>query len=500
MRNSAWYHKLWRNKFDSLPVKDATDASWAGMHQLLNEQMPVSTIGGHGPNLSTGAKLFKIIGYTLSVAATVSTVVYLTVPKSKNKHKEIEKKIIPAFSDSITVDSSKVLNYNEIADTTIIKDSIDQKGNAITDLTGQNRGVDHDSALVVKSTNGIESVTSTATKPNAVSAIKHNQHVTQRHDHVRPFENLGTGSSQPSSKVDVYGYKSQNADSSFTKGSSLLLVPNGFKQGNTFSNDLPSPISILINERAVLQTYASNNLRNASTDNKRRGANNKAGKTTVAKTPKVKEAKPLKIKTAKTKRENDISEPTYSYGITTGLNVQKGNSSFYAGISGAYALSNKWQLAVGVNINSYQKIAGEFTHPSYYRPDSVPPFTIAATRKVITVDIPLTAGYKLSKHISIKAGPVISFVGKQSEMMTKLNPIADPRDTLYHSKTIDSTLVNTVNNKVNIGLTGGVSIHFKQFDINGSYQWLTPYKVSNSLGSFKQTNQVFRIGVGYRFK
>jgi hypothetical protein len=160
MRNSAWYHKLWRNKFDSLPVKDAADASWAGMHQLLNEQMPVSTIGGHGPNVSTGAKLFKIIGYTLSVAATVSTVVYLTVPKSKNKHKEIEKKITPAFSDSITVDSSKVLNYNDIADTTIIKDSIDQKGNAITDLTGQNRGVDHDSALVVKSTNGIESVTS----------------------------------------------------------------------------------------------------------------------------------------------------------------------------------------------------------------------------------------------------------------------------------------------------------------------------------------------------
>ncbi len=85
-------------------------------------------------------------------------------------------------------------------------------------------------------------------------------------------------------------------------------------------------------------------------------------------------------------------------------------------------------------------------------------------------------------------------------MITRLNPIADPRDTLYHSKQIDSTLVNTVSNKVNIGFTGGISIHIKQFDINGSYQWLTPYKVSNSLGSFKQTNQVFRIGIGYRFK
>jgi hypothetical protein len=324
MRNSAWYHKLWRNKFDSLPVKDAADASWAGMHQLLNEQMPVSTIGGHGPNLSTGAKLFKIIGYTLSVAATVSTAVYLTVPKSKNKHKEIEKKIKHNLSDSMLVDSSKVLNYNEIADTTIIKDSIDQKGNAITDLARQNRGVDHDSALVVKPENGVENVTSSVAKSKAGSSVKNKDAAPQRRDHVRPFENLVERSSKTASKVDVYGYKSQNADSSFTKGSSLLLVPNGFKQGNTFSNDLPSPISILINERAVLQTYASNNLRNASTNNKRRGANNKAGRTTVAKTPKVKEARPTRIKTAKTKRENDITEPTYSYGNNNRVECTKG--------------------------------------------------------------------------------------------------------------------------------------------------------------------------------
>jgi hypothetical protein len=257
----------------------------------------------------------------------------------------------------------------------------------------------------------------------------------------------------------------------------------------------------LINQRAVLQTYANGNLRNAlSTSNNRRGANNKADHTTVGKTQKVKTIKPPKVKPLKIKQESDIKVPTYSYGIAAGMNVQKGNSSFYAGISGAYSLSKKWQLSVGVNVNSYQKIAGEFTHPSYYRPDSLPPFTIAATRKVITVDIPLTAGYKLSKHITVKAGPVISFVTKQSEIMTKLNPIADPRDTIYHSKEINRALANTIMNKVNIGLTGGISIHIKKFDINGSYQWLKPYKVSDSLGSFKQTNQVFRIGIGYRFK
>ncbi|NII84000.1 MULTISPECIES: hypothetical protein [unclassified Pedobacter] len=498
MRNSAWYHKLWRNKFDSLPVQDAADASWAGMHKLLNEQMPISTIGGHGPNLSTGAKLFKIIGYTLSVAATVSTVGYFTVLKSKNKQKEIEKKVKPAILDSIVIDSSKVINYNNLGDTTVIKDSIDQNGNAINDVVVQNRGVDNDSAQVVKDVNDNEKLILSAVKPNAVSQNKHDG--TQKRDNFGRFENLSSRSLKPSSKVDNHEPKGRNIDRSFMNRQNLLLIPDSDQETNGFFKQLASPVSIL-NQRVVLQTYAPVDLQSTSSiKNSRRGSNNKADRTTAGKTPKVKNIKSPKIKTTKIKQESEIIEPTYSYGVTTGMNVQKGNSSFYAGIFGTYALSKKWKLAVGVNVNSYQKIVGEFTHPSYYRPDSLPPFTITATRKVITVDIPLTAAYKLSKHISVKAGPVISFVGKQSEMITRLNPIADPRDTLYHSKQIDSTLVNTVSNKVNIGFTGGISIHIKQFDINGSYQWLTPYKVSNSLGSFKQTNQVFRIGIGYRFK
>ncbi|MBT2564012.1 hypothetical protein J7E50_20355 [Pedobacter sp. ISL-68] len=497
MRNSAWYHKLWRNKFDSLPIKDASDASWAGMHKLLNEQMPISTIGGPGTHLSTGAKLFKIIGYTLSVAATVSAVGYFAVLKSKNKQKEIEKKVKPAILDSIVVDSSKVINYSNFADTIIIKDSVDRDGNAVNDLAEQNKNIDNGSVQDVKRVNGNENIISFAAKPNAGSPIKNKHDGTQRRHHFGRFEILSSRSSKPGSKADDHESKGRNVDSSFMNGQNLLLIPNSYQETNGF---FKQPASIL-NQRAVLQTYAPGDSQSASSiNNRRKGSNNKEDRTTGGKTQKVKNVKSPKIKTTKIKQESEIIVPTYSYGVTTGMNVQKGNSSFYVGISGAYLLSKKWQLSVGVNVNSYQKIAGEFTHPSYYRPDSLPPFTIAATRKVITVDIPLTAAYRLSKHISVKVGPVISFVGKQSAMIARLNPIADPRDTLYHSKQIDSTLVNTVSNKVNVGFTGGISIHIKQFDINGSYQWLTPFKVSNSSGSFKQTNQVFRIGIGYRFK
>lgn len=496
MRNSAWYHKFWRNKFDSLPVKDVSDASWAGMHKLLNEQMPISTPGGHGPNVSTGAKLFKVIGYSLSVAVTASTVGYFTILKSKNKQHETNHKVKPILVDSILVDSDKVLNYNEIADTTILKDSINGAGEAINAAVEQNKAVGHDGIRLEEQTKDIENLTLSPAKTNAVSPFKNRQDVTKKSDRFKPFDNLSAQPLSVNSKVEVPRNIGQKVDSSFTKGSALLLAPEGFQRENSLFNFLPSPISIL-GQNTALPMYSANNLRNASSGNSDKKQNNKKAEYIISgKNQKAKNIRMPKIKTVKTKQKND-AEPTYSYGITTGMNVQKGNSSFYAGIFGTYALNKKCQLAMGLNLNSYQKIAGEFTHPNYFRPDSLPPFTIAATRKVITVDIPLTAAYRLSKHISVKAGPVISFVGKQSEMTIK---IANPRDTLYHSKQIDSTLVNTVSNKVNIGFIGGISIHIKQFDINGNYQWLTPYKVSNSLGSFKQTNQVFRIGIGYRFK
>ncbi|MFD2583825.1 hypothetical protein ACFSR6_15095 [Pedobacter vanadiisoli] len=500
MRNSAWYHKLWRNKFDSFPVKDTSDAAWAGMHKLLNEQMPVSTAGGHGPHVSTGAKLFKIIGYTLSVAVTASTVGYFAVLKPKNKQKELHKKIRPILVDSTPVDSNKVLNYNEIADTATIKDSISEAKDSINVALEQDKAVDRAATELLKQTKHMESITSSADRANAVSPFKNGHGVTQRQGQFKSPENLRTATLKATSKVDASRNIVQKADGSFTKGANLLLVPRGFQQSYTFSH-LPSSSSIF-NQNIALQVYRTSDLQNASSinSNNMKGRNrDKADRHTLDKNQKVKNARSGKNKTTKTKQE-DKTEPVYNYGISTGMNVQKDNSSFYAGIFGTYALNKKWKLAVGLNLNSNQKIEGQFTHPSYYRPDSLPPFTIAATRKVITIDIPLTAAYKLSKHIDLKAGPIVSFTGKPSKIITRLNPIADPRDTLYHSKQIDSTLVNTNANKVNIGITGGISIHIKQFDINGSYQWLTPYKVSNSLGSFKQINQVFRIGVGYRFK
>jgi hypothetical protein len=491
MRNSAWYHKLWSKKFDSLPIKDAADASWAGMHKLLNEQLPAGTVGGNPPGISAGAKLFKILGYAFSAAVTVSTVVYVTVPHSKSTRKEIVKENKGLLTDSILTDSNKIESYSKLVDSNLINNR-DTSNN----LTAQH--VNTDSSIAVGDENKTvaggtkKEGNSTVAGLHAVSTSGYQNSIMQKTDRSGVFVNSASQSSNDQSAAAV------TVNSLFKSAKLQLMAPGKFGQENVFQNDSTNHAKNLTTLQPVMQIYANDNgLRTAGSTAKNRDKNKPAGNNTG----KVKKTKPAKIKVPKTpKASNEDDEPKYGYGITGGMNVQKSGSSFYAGLFGSYALNKKWQLIVGVNINSAQKLAREFTHPSYYRPDSLPPFTIADERKVIAVDIPLAAAYRLSKKISIKAGPIIAFSIKQSDVFTKLKPIADPRDTLYHGKAVDSALVNTVANKVSIGFMGGISVHLKRFDINGSYQWLKPNKISNSLGTSNQANQFFKIGVGYRFK
>ncbi|WP_025145884.1 outer membrane beta-barrel protein [Pedobacter jeongneungensis] len=490
MKNSAWYHKLWSKKFDNLPIKDVADASWAGMHKLLNEQMPGGPIGGNPPGVSAGAKLFKILGYVFSAAVTVATVVYVTVPHTKNTKKEIVKENKGRLSDSSLIDSDNVVNYNNIIDSNLINNKDTLNSLAEKNEVGDSRIAKHENQAVA-----------TVTKKNDVSIVAALHSVSAPGHQIKGMEK-----SDPANvAVNLANRQSKHHPAVFSSIDSLdkrrneeLVVSSKFWQDNILQGDAVNQVKNLTSLQPILQLRADYSSLQIASSPKGRDKNKSIGNNS-GKNKKTKEIKLSKSKTIKTKPESiGDGEQKYSYGITGGMNVQKSGSSFSAGLFGSYAFDKKWQLVAGVNINSAQKLAREFTHPSYYRPDSLPPFTIADERKVITVDFPLAAAYRLSKKISVKAGPIIAFSIKQSDVFTKLKPIADPRDTLYHGKAVDSALVNTVANKVSIGFMGGISVHIKQFDINGSYQWLKPNKVSNSLGSSNQANQFFRIGIAYR--
>nr|WP_199082648.1 outer membrane beta-barrel protein [Pedobacter sp. ASV19] len=195
-----------------------------------------------------------------------------------------------------------------------------------------------------------------------------------------------------------------------------------------------------------------------------------------------------------------MTTPTYNYGLETGINKSSNTNSFYLGLSGSYALTKHWLISTGLQFNTLRQLAGEYSHPSYYWPDSLPPFTVNDSRKVLTLNIPLLLEYKINKAISLQAGPLLNLLLKQSNKQGLIAPMADMRDTVYHSKEINQAISKTTVNQVSIGFTGGISLHMGRFDLNGRYQLLSPYKISNDLGSYKATYQTLQFGIGYRFK
>lgn len=215
----------------------------------------------------------------------------------------------------------------------------------------------------------------------------------------------------------------------------------------------------------------------------------------------VKKAKIKKLKSGGSKAPKDKDEripQASNYGINAGLNAS--GSSIYLGVFGNYALSKRWMIGGGLVLNSSRTISGEYSHESYYQPDSLPPFKIIDSRKVMVLDIPLNITYHLSDKISIKGGPVFGLAFNPHAISSTIGRLADTRDTLYHSKKIDTALRNTVINKLNIGFKAGVSFQFGLFNVEGAYQIQSPYKVKSDLGSYHKSFQSFQIGIGYRFK
>lgn len=196
----------------------------------------------------------------------------------------------------------------------------------------------------------------------------------------------------------------------------------------------------------------------------------------------------------------EITTPLYNYDLEIGASLSENNNGFYLGANGYYALNKRWLVSVGLQLHSKRQLSGEYLHPSYFRPDSLPPFQIIDSRKVSSLTVPFLLEYKVSNSISLKAGPLLSLLLRQSDKQNTLGHVPDIRDTVFHTKDINKALSQTTVRPIQIGFTGGISLHLKQFDLNGKYQVLSPYKVSNDLGSYQKAYQALQIGIGYRFK
>ena len=460
MKNSAWYSKLWLKKLSNLSLKEDSGSAWAGMKDMLDAQMPVSSSGGNGGTVAGKpfvAKLVSLIAYVLPVAAAIGMTTYLVLPVViKPEHVVVKKKQQSHLSVDTT--SNKVLSVfpDSLKNANTINNNV-----LLTDDLKVGLAIDTGSNSIVKK---MESRANAAYAMNAQS---------------------GNSQSILSIEKDLVKENAVPTKENTVSGIGNIAIAKGNHELAIEENKAP------VREKTVRQQILDN-----------------AGKASVhdkISASKVETSK--KIKVGLTSKIKEImTTPSYDFGLEGGWSSGK-NNSLYLGAFGSYGISTRLLLNLGIRLNTSTILSGSYiTKPTKVWYDTLSTYKVADRRKVFVLDVPLTMEYRVSNRISINAGPVISFPLSQSNAQTLAELFKAQVPTAKYSDSasnlaVDSTLRHTRVNKINMGLTGGLSIRFNQFYIEGKYfRSLTPYKVSNALGGYQQYNEAFQLGIRYKFK
>jgi hypothetical protein len=116
------------------------------------------------------------------------------------------------------------------------------------------------------------------------------------------------------------------------------------------------------------------------------------------------------------------------------------------------------------------------------------------------VDIPVFAGYNITRNLSIKAGPVINIPLKQVNGNSTFQTIKSGKDTSTYYSTVTSTINNTgFEKKISYGISGGIGLHVKRLLLDATYyHGMQTQKVSSVLGSYTSGINGVQLTVGFK--
>ncbi len=491
MKNSAWYYKLWRKKLNELPVEDDVNSAWDSMHLILDNKIPNGS-GKTSVVKPLVAKLFTLLGYALPAAAMISTVTYISLPK------HIKQKIFKGNHHQAKIKYQNQPKINStLTDSVLFTDSIKPDINSPDSLSNtqtqtqlhaqKTRSVEQYAAYSKSAATGAnlpKTLPVTISSRNSPVVVNLNNHqiklpeILANHTKVKGFNNPLNKQLQQdykqipavdtaSSTGKVAGQNRQNLETDTAK-TIKGITPDykNYEKGSTTAFQLDN----------LLSKPVGGTDKNLPVIGKNKKAYNRSGKT-----------------------GKDLTTPVYKFGFEAGLNAGSKNNNLYAGVNGNLVVSKQLLLGIGLRVNAKQLVEDSYSYPVTYRADSVVLYQIADSRKITAVDIPFTLEYRVANYLSLKAGPVLSFPLVQGTRNYTVTPTGNARDSIYRSKGIDSIAARSAINKIGLGFSGGVSLYFNHIGIEARYQQLTPYKVSNSLGSYKQKNSGFQVGFSYRF-
>ena len=499
MKSSASYNRLWRKKLNELPVKEDADLAWSEMNKLLDEHMPEPN-SGNGATKIWGVKLVSLLGYILPAAAMIGGITYVSVHVSKFTKAKSKKDSIAHYQ--LKNNSKKGAAFN--TDSLSNKDSSLQRSDdlvvsdsamgqiAIAD-TGQPGGKNVDFTGLKKSGrlpsfSGETKVNMQSKRQEKFDPEKNNKKVLispAKQSDIDNLLKLSTSQSTASRKTE--GAKIMDRD--FLKPLKLSDSSNVVTGNKEFSTTYEHPD----NGNAV----TSGQLSTAIMRDKEKML--QARKKPVIKSPQTAKLKPEKIKVRNKNLKPQTDLPALNFGVETGLNLT-GGKNLYIGVMGSYSINTKWLINAGLRLDLSRHLSGEHAHRSFNPVDSSA-FKVYDSRKVRTLSVPLDIGYRISNNVIIHAGPQFGYILKQTDHLSKLGPIANYRDTLSKSMSIDSAFKHSTLNKLTVGASIGVSLRLGTFYIDGGYlQNITPYRVNTGLGNYQQYYRSFQLGLRYQFK
>lgn len=547
MKDSLKYSDLWRKKREELPVEGEAQNDWQEMQSMLDMYMPVVpiTTAAHVSKVAKVVKAIKAIKATslLLAALTVATVTGTTVYLIKNQQQNKAHNQHKSNKHTLDIDS---LRDSLIANALDISDSINFSKDRL-----QGSSVDK-GLLSATKTDSIDKVTKAgATTNNSSVKISGTPSIpgisNQRAGSVQqPGNNAANGSITGYSSANNGNYPGntqhqnsrqlqiQNSIAKQAANDTKDTAENGSVDDRIADNDNQLSIPLMpwsgsgqasqsneINNNAPFQPQIfakqppSSFLVNNYYYSRLRGTVNNKGKNGKNQINKSKATKSLKTKGSGNSLGRSLSAAfaNVDWGILVGANTsgsftpaaQNHNLyggfpvDIYPGVSGTYHLNDKWAVNAQVRFLTPLNLSGTYTNQNDHV-DSVRSVRATDSRKAYFVTIPIHAVYKINDNISVKGGPVINILTRQVGFNTSAQKIFSNVDTLFlQAKDAQIKATTRYDQKVNLGLSGGISIQANRFIFEALYQKsLSGYNVISDFHNYKNNPGTLQISVGFK--
>ena len=540
MKGPALDKQLWHDKMQQLPLEGDEDAMWQKMLGLLDENMPaenpvVVNPPKNSPN--TGSIVTAIV-----IAVIIAILLYFMLPYFSGHHKSTGQKSKTEKTDSNSIKTRSAKSLKSIAaqsaNTTADSLNSTQKNSSEKSVPGNKNEPASDTASYINgkstkntatnnSTSSADSKLMTAKGKQAANGNKNVRYPGNKRNGKPSLLVAGNGNTRSAhlQKIDVknkpgFGKKHSLNSGYLAKNNAGTQSTNGTTSGNSTvtgattgnkQNQQDSLSSLLKNPQSVQNSFLLpgspkpdstgllHGANNANPTNKQVNANNSA-KNKTATSPNSKN------KTAK----NPGGGSKFELDLRAGLNTSSSSisQSKFGGIAASYYILPNLGIGVGADVSTPYTITGSYTQANlnYTTADtgkaknhSTGKIIIYSSRKIYTVNVPLTVTYKINDNMSVYGGAVADIPVKSALSKSNLGLLTNSKDTTA-AKEIDPYVSSTtISNKLNFSITGGIKLNVDRFYISGGYvQGLSPYTINTGLGSAKISYNTIQFSVGYQ--